>query len=349
MTPATWGAACWGLTKRSPRLPSGMNVAGLLHLPSLDGDLERVDRALKVSVAAEDTFLHEVGGHLINAGGKRFRPALVIAAAAAAGSDATDDVVMGGVAVELMHLGSLYHDDVMDDANTRRGVPSVNAKWNNLVAILAGDFLLGKASEIATDLGNEVASVLATTLVRMCEGQLRELQTQWRTDRSEAAYLTSIEGKTAALMAAGCRVGALTSHQDRDRIEALTEFGLAFGMAFQIYDDISDITRSDEDLGKPAGHDMEEGTYTLPVLRALADAEAGSRLRELLGGPITPKARLEALSLVRGTDGVAMAMAEGRRHADAARSSLAGLPYGPVRKAMGDLGHLLLDSLNVPA
>ncbi|MEO7517263.1 MAG: polyprenyl synthetase family protein, partial [Acidimicrobiales bacterium] len=186
-----------------------MNVAELLGLPDLDGNLERVDIALRASVATEDAFLAEVGGHLVRAGGKRFRPALALAAGEVCGSGATDAVVLGGVACELMHLGSLYHDDVMDDADTRRGVPSANAKWGNLVAILAGDFLLGKASEIATGLGGEVSGVLARTLVRMCEGQVLELSTAFSVQRSEEQYLRSIAGKTAALMSAACRIGGL--------------------------------------------------------------------------------------------------------------------------------------------
>ncbi|HEV8115470.1 MAG TPA: polyprenyl synthetase family protein, partial [Acidimicrobiales bacterium] len=230
-----------------------MNVAELLGLPDLESDLDRVDVALRAAVATEDVFLAEVGGHLVRAGGKRFRPALALAAGAVCGSGATDGVVLGGVACELMHLGSLYHDDVMDDADTRRGVPSANAKWGNLVAILAGDFLLGKASEIATDLGGEVSGVLARTLVRMCEGQVLELSTAFSVHRSEDQYLRSIAGKTAALMSAACRIGGLVGGATGEQADGLTAFGYAFGSTFQVYDDIADLVRTEEQLGKPAG------------------------------------------------------------------------------------------------
>ena len=322
-----------------------MNVAELLGLPDLDGDLDRVDVALREAVATEDAFLAEVGVHLIRAGGKRFRPALTLAAGVACGSLATDELVLGGVACELMHLGSLYHDDVMDDADTRRGVASVNAKYGNLVAILAGDFLLGRASEIATGLGNEVSGVLARTLVRMCEGQLAELQTGFSTARTEERYLVSIGGKTAALMAAACRIGGLTSGADRPTIEGLTAFGEAFGTAFQIYDDIADLVRTDEDLGKPAGHDMVEGVYTLPVIYALAEPEAGARLAALLGGALEPDARDEAIAVVRSSGGVTRALASGRARAEDAAAALAPLPAGPVKEALSTLGHRLLDTL----
>ena len=322
-----------------------MNVAELLGRPDLDADLDVVDVALRGAVATEDAFLGEVGVHLIRAGGKRFRPALVLAAGAACGSAATEDVVQGGVACELMHLGSLYHDDVMDDADTRRGVPSANAKWGNLVAIVAGDFLLGKASEIATDLGGEVSRVLAQTLVRMCEGQVLELQTAFSVHRTEDQYLRSIAGKTAALMSAACRIGGLVTGASPEQVAGLTAFGQAFGSTFQVYDDIADLVRTEDELGKPAGHDLVEGVYTLAVLHALADPDVGPELHDLLGGPIDSGGRDTALGLVRSTEGIATAVACGRRLADHAAACLDPLPPSPVREALATLGHRLLDQV----
>jgi heptaprenyl diphosphate synthase len=258
----------------------------LLQLPVLQADLVRVEDALRTSVITEDPFLTEVASHLILAGGKRVRPAFAVASAATADmvmGPATHDVVMGAVSVELVHLGSLYHDDVMDDATTRRTVPSVNARWGNLKAILAGDYLLAKASEIAASLGTEVAGLLAATIGRLCEGQILELQHAFDLDRTEEAYLASIDGKTASLLGTACRVGSIVAGLPRQQIDALTTFGRGFGMAFQIVDDLLDVTSTDEELGKPAGHDLVEGTYTLPVIRTLAagDHEA-DELRSLL-------------------------------------------------------------------
>src|SRR6266513_3721870 len=194
----------------------------------------RVEDALREAVRSDDAYLTEVASHLILAGGKRVRPLFAIASAAAGGADVSDEVVLGGVAVELVHLGSLYHDDVIDEAATRRTVTSVNARWGNLVAILAGDFLLARASEIAASLGTEVAGLLAATIGRLCTGQVREVRTTFDSTRTEAAYLASITDKTGALMAASCRIGGITARLPRGHIEALTTYGQQVGMVFQI-------------------------------------------------------------------------------------------------------------------
>ncbi len=324
-----------------------INIVEALGLPTLADDLPRVETALAGAVSAEDPFLDEVAGHLIRAGGKRLRPALAIGAAAAAGvtGPASDDVIRGGAAVELVHMGSLYHDDVMDEADTRRGVESVNHRWGNLVAILAGDYLLARASEIAASLGTEVAGLLAATIARLCDGQVSELRTLFATDRSEVAYFRCITEKTAALMAAACRIGAITSGASRADVEALTAFGTHFGVAFQIADDVLDVIGTDADLGKPAGHDLEEGVYTLPVLRALAGEEAGRELRALLGGPVTPETRDKVRDIVIGCGGVGSAVATARAYADDAAAAMAVLPAGQIRDRVASLGHALLDAL----
>ena len=322
-----------------------VNVAEVLDLPRLEDDLATVEVALRRSVQAEDPFLAEVAGHLIGAGGKRLRPALTLASAAAGGVGAVPDVVQGGVSVELVHLGSLYHDDVMDEATSRRGVDSVNARWGNLIAILAGDFLLAKASEIAASLGTEVAGLLAATIGRLCEGQVSEFKTAFDTSRSEEAYLASITGKTASLMAASCRIGGLTAGLVRRHVDALTAFGEAFGMVFQIRDDVLDVVGTEEGLGKPAGQDLMEGTYSLPVIYALADAAAGPELRQLLGGPVGAPERDKARDVVRSTPAIAAARQVGLRYADRAAEAIRTLPPGPVVEAMAQLGHRLLDDL----
>ena len=321
-----------------------MSLSDLLRLPDLDGDLQRVDEALRCAVRSEDPFLSEVASHLITAGGKRLRPALAVAAAVAGGATVSDDVIQGAVAVELVHLGSLYHDDVMDNADTRHGVPSVNARWGNLVAIVAGDFLLARASEIAASLGTEVAGLLAATIGRLCEGQVAEVQTAFDAGRGETAYMAAIAGKTASLYAASCRIGAITAGLGSGLVGALTSFGDAFGMAFQIRDDVLDVIGTDEILGKPAGHDMVEGVYTLPVIRALAAPVAGGELRALLGTPLDEPARNKARAIVRSTHGVAASIAVARRFADASAGALAPI-HGPVAVGLAGLAHRLLDDL----
>ena len=318
-----------------------VNIAALVDLPSLEDDLRRLEQALRHAVTSEDPFLSEVAGHLVGAGGKRLRPALALAAAATGGRQPGEAVLQGGVAVELVHLGSLYHDDVMDEASSRRGVESVNARWGNLVAILAGDFLLARASEIAASLGTEVAALLAATIGRLCEGQVGELQTAFSVDRTEDAYLRSITGKTASLLSTACRIGALTGGLDRPAVDALTHYGQAIGMVFQIRDDVLDVVGTDAELGKPAGNDLVEGVYTLPVIRALSDPTLGPELRALLGKPLDQPERDKARDIVRASTGVAESVAVARRYADEAAAALA--PLGA--DALASLGHSLLDDL----
>ena len=289
---------------------------------SVEAVRERVEQALRDAVNSDDAFLTEVASHLIVAGGKRVRPLFAIASAAAGGADITDSVVQGGVAVELVHLGSLYHDDVIDEAPTRRTVESVNARWGNLTAILAGDFLLARASEIAASLGTEVAGLLAATIGRLCEGEVGELQTAYNVGRTEDAYFSAIEGKTASLFATACRIGAIVGGLSRPDVEALTRFGLGYGMAFQIVDDVLDVTASAEELGKPAGHDLVEGVYNLPVLRTLAAGSDG--LGDLLGSPIEGVELEKALAIIRSDGAVTSSLATARKYAASSISELDG-------------------------
>ncbi len=319
----------------------------LLALPHVETDRQRVEDELRAAVRAPTPALTEMAGHLIGAGGKRVRPLFAVAAAAcAAGADgpASVEVVRGGVSVELVHLGSLYHDDVIDEAVTRRGVESVNSRWGNLRAILAGDFLLAKASEIAASLGTEVAGLLAATIGRLCEGEVLELQDAYQVDRTEAAYLASIEGKTASLLSAACRIGAIVGGLPRAEIDRLTEFGTAYGMAFQIVDDILDVVATDEQLGKPAGHDLVEGAYNLPVIRALTGPE-GDELRTILGTPIEGAAWERARTLVRRGDGVPQAVEVAGEHVARAVDLLAPLGDRPAAVALQGASRHLLENL----
>ena len=314
-----------------------MAAQPLSILPSMEADLDRTEHELLRVVAADGEFLTEIASHLIKAGGKRVRPGFAMASAAvldSSGAAASINVIRGGCAVELVHIGSLYHDDVMDDATTRRSVVSVNARWGNLRAILAGDYLLGRASELAAGLGTEVAGLLATTITQLCDGQIQELQSQFNPDRSIEAYERSITGKTAALLGTACRIGALVSDLPRPVVESLTEFGLAYGMAFQIVDDILDIVASDEQAGKPTGNDLLEGIYTLPVIHALGDRVVGDELRSLLTPEITDAQRDHARMLVQQTTGVQVALDTAQSFADKAAATLADLPDSPGSQAL---------------
>jgi len=319
----------------------------LLELPLMAVDRERVDAALRAAVRTPDAYLTEIASHLIVAGGKRLRPVLAVAAAQVGNDDAvSDNVIQGAIACELVHLGSLYHDDVMDESTTRRGVETVNAKWGNLQAIVAGDFLLARASEIAASLGNEVAGLLARTIGQLCEGQVEELRHTYDHNRTIPSYLVSIQGKTASLFATSARIGSLMAGHDRHTTDTITNVANAYGMVFQIVDDVLDIVATEEQLGKPAGHDLEEGVYTLPVLLTLASDSAESReLFDLLGSPLTAKERTKALKIVRGGTGLSAALDSARDYAAIAEAGCAQLPPGLATEALRLAPHALLDSL----
>ena len=298
-----------------------------LGLAPLAADLGRVETVLTDAVRAEDPFLGDVAAHLVKAGGKRLRPALTLCSAYATRGvgRVADDAITGAVAVELVHLGSLYHDDVIDEAETRRGVPSVNARWSNIVAILAGDFLLARASELAASLGADVAALLAATIGELCRGQVLELQHLFDVDRNEELYFSAIGGKTASLFGTACRIGGMVSGVDNDTLDALTRFGEHLGVCFQIVDDVLDVTGTQASLGKPAGNDLLEGVYTLPVIYAIERVPA---LRALLGRKLDATQVEEARRLAASDGAVDAALGAAREHAaraDKVLSEAAGL------------------------
>jgi heptaprenyl diphosphate synthase len=317
-------------------------------MPGMDGDRERIEAAMREAVVTSDRYLNEIASHLIVAGGKRLRPALSVVVSQLEGGPATGEAVRGGVSCELVHLGSLYHDDVMDESATRRGVDTVNAKWGNLQAILAGDFLLSRASEIAASLGTEIAGLLARTIGWLCEGQIEELRHTYDIERTEESYLTSIHGKTASLFGTASRVGSIVAGHDRPIVEAVTAYGDAYGMVFQIVDDILDITATDEQLGKPAGHDMVEGVYTLPVLRTLAlDGPASAELADVLGHPLDEQSKEKALAIVRSNAGVESALATAREYVERAQSVCDDFPDSAATAALRAAPNALLDSISL--
>jgi heptaprenyl diphosphate synthase len=305
-------------------------------------DLEAL---LAESVLFGDAYLDSVTTHLITAGGKQIRPLLAVASATRGERTATREDLLGGVSVELMHLASLYHDDVMDEAVIRRNVDSVNARYGNLIAIVAGDYLMAKSAGIAADLGAASASLMARTLAWLTRGQISEVRTAFSLERTEADYFESIEGKTAALMSASCRMGAMNANHSHEVTEALTEFGRCFGMVFQLRDDVLDLTATDNQLNKPAGQDLAEGIYNLPTLYALNDRSLGEELRELLGRPLDDDEREHARKLVVATNGIERTIGAASRFLDLAHEALAVVPSAGLRIGFTSLITSLLEDL----
>jgi heptaprenyl diphosphate synthase len=322
-----------------------VNPSEALGLPRLQEGLQRLEPLLTEAVVTGDAFLDEVTTHLIAAGGKRLRPLLALAAATGGRRDPTEDDLMGGVAVELVHLASLYHDDVIDEATIRRNVESVNSRFGNLVAIVAGDYLLARSAAIAASLGTDIAALLAETLGRLCQGQVTEVRSAFQVGRSREDYVSTISGKTAALTATSCRIGALTGSLPNREVQACTEFGRCFGMVFQIRDDILDITATDGQLQKPAGQDLAEGIYTLPALVALEDPDAGPDLRALLGQPLAQPERDKARAIVLGSSGIAAAVTAAHGYVQDAQSATAGITQPDLRAGLSRLVAELLTDL----
>jgi heptaprenyl diphosphate synthase len=313
---------------------------------SVSATLAAVEDALRANVASADPLVAEAARHLVDAGGKRFRP-LLVALGAQFGHPSAADIVPAANVVELTHLATLYHDDVMDEAEVRRGAPSANARWGNSVAILVGDYLFARAADIAASLGPEAVHLQARTFARLVHGQIAETVGPRGSDPI-AHYLHVITEKTASLIATSARFGGLFSGAAPTHVEALARYGETIGIAFQLSDDLLDIASESVQSGKTPGTDLREGVPTLPMLYALAgdhtDASA-VRLREILAtGPITDDAmHAEGLGLLRESVAMKRARETVRTYAEEARAELAPLPDGSPRRAMETLCDFIAD------
>ena len=313
--------------------------------PALEADisarLDRVEDALEKAVAADSELLAESARYLLAAGGKRFRPMLVLLSGYF-GDPADPRLIQGAAAIELTHVATLYHDDVMDEAETRHGVASVNARWDNNIAILSGDYLFARASEMSADLGPDVCRMLAHTIAVLCDGQIRDVASARDVDKTELDHLEIIRRKTGILMATSCRLGGLLSDTTPASIEALEAFGATCGMAFQLSDDIMDITSSQLELGKEPGTDIREGVYTVPVLHALHHSEHRDELRRILTTGVPDGALLDrALEIVLTSGSIEHARAQVTEEVSRAAALARQLPDGPARHALVQLAHFL--------
>jgi len=323
-----------------------------LALPVVDAALQErlirrlaeVESALVGHVQSEAPFVTEAALHLMQAGGKRFRPLLVLLAAET-GDPNGSGVVDSACVVELTHLASLYHDDVMDEAQLRRGAATANARWDNHVAILTGDFLFSKSSELTAGLGADAVLIQAQTFTRLVEGQILETLGPGPHDDPLEHYLRVVAGKTGALIATSAQYGARFAGAPLEIEEALTEYGEKVGVAFQLSDDILDIASESEESGKTPGTDLREGVPTLPVLLARQSTDpADARLLELLASDLTDDSlHAEALNLLRVHPAMAQARAYVANLANEAKTLLKALPEGPVRTALEDFADVVAD------
>ncbi|WP_051366294.1 polyprenyl synthetase family protein [Hamadaea tsunoensis] len=310
------------------------------------GVLVAVEQRLHRAVNSADPLVAEAARQLLDAGGKRYRPLLVILSSQF-GEPAQERVVDAAAVVELTHLATLYHDDVMDEADLRRGAPSANSRWGNSLAILVGDYLFARAAEIAADLGTAAVRLQAQTFARLVHGQIAETIGPRDADPIEH-HLRVLAEKTGSLISTSSRLGGMVSGVTDRQVDALSEYGEMFGIAFQLSDDLLDIASDAAQSGKTPGTDLREGVPTLPVLYALADEDASPdavRLREILSkGPVTDDAlHAEALSLLRDSAALKRARQTVHGYADRAREALTVLPDMPARKALNALCDAVAD------
>jgi heptaprenyl diphosphate synthase len=305
---------------------------------SVRAKLDEIEHALSHAVQSDDPFVGDAASYLVDAGGKRFRP-LVTVLASHFGDPGEPEIVPAAVVCEITHLATLYHDDVMDEADVRRGAPSPNTRWGNTVAILTGDFLFSRASNLLADLGPEAVRLQARTFERLVVGQIHETVGPVDGQDPIEHYLSVLADKTGSLIATSAEFGAMFAGVPAPLVETLRNFGEEIGVAFQISDDILDIASSSSESGKTPGTDLREGVHTLPVLYALRGGGAESaRLRQLLASPLLDDGdHAEALQLLRGSDSLAEARVTLSAYAARARQLLVDLPDLPARGALETL------------
>jgi heptaprenyl diphosphate synthase len=331
----------------SRRTSIGIDFSDAALEAAIRAFLVRVEELLRTTVVSADPLVTDAARHLVDAGGKRFRPLLVGLAAQFGGAASTPEVVKAAGVVELTHLATLYHDDVMDEAPVRRGAESANSRWGNAIAILTGDYLFSRAADLAAELGVEAVRIQAATFSRLVHGQIAETSGPRGGERI-GHYLRVIEQKTGSLIATSARFGAMFAGAAHTDVEALAGYGETIGIAFQLSDDLLDIASESEQSGKTPGTDLREGVPTLPVLYALAsdDADAASvRLREILAaGPVTDDAlHAEALGLLRESAALKRARETVRSYTERARAALSTLPDRPARRALHSLCEFIAD------
>lgn len=314
---------------------AGVDLKDAEFAGRIRGRMAEAEKLLIGELSVGEDFLTEPVLHLAEAGGKRFRPMFTLLASEFGPEPDQGDVVTSAVVLELVHLATLYHDDVMDEASMRRGAQSANSRWSNTVAILSGDYLFAQASRLVSTLGPSAVEMIALTFAELVTGQMRETVGAREADPVQH-YLDVIAEKTGSLIAAAGTFGATFAGAGDGRCAVLRRLGAAVGMAFQISDDIIDITSAAGQSGKTPGTDLREGVHTLPVLYALGgDGPESARLRALLDGPVTDEASLdEVLRLLSGSAGMDRAKAMLAEYARQAHAELDALPAGPANDAL---------------
>lgn len=309
-----------------------------LHILSLYADfrkdLEYIEKELELSVDSSSPAIRDASLHLLRAGGKRIRPVFVILASKF-GNYTLENVAKVAVSLELVHMASLVHDDVIDNSNMRRGMETVKAKWNNRIAMYAGDYIFSRALVSISEIEMQAAhELLAHTMLEICQGEIIQIEHQREVNQTMRDYLRRIKRKTALLLSSSCELGALVSGADEQTVRRLRRYGYFAGMSFQITDDILDIVSTDEKLGKPAGSDLLNGHITLPVLFIKDDAQFKPYMERAFEGTLTEQERESMLLYIKQSGAIQKAEEISDLYLEKALSEIRDLPSGKSKKAL---------------
>lgn len=306
----------------------------------LNSDLNLIEKELEATIQSNSPLLNQASLHLLQAGGKRIRPVFVLLAGKF-GDYNIDSIKRVAVALELIHMASLVHDDVIDDAELRRGKPTIKSKWDNRIAMYTGDYIFARSLELMTEIENPLAhQILSNTIVEVCVGEIEQIKDKYDFDQNLRVYLRRIKRKTALLIAASCQLGAIAANVDEVIHKKLYRFGYYVGMSFQIIDDVLDFTATEKDLGKPAGGDLLQGNVTLPVLFAMKDKSIKKEIEkvheDMEGSEIE-----SIISIIKQSGAIEQSLEISDRYLNKALAILEELPQNKAKKTLRDLAKFI--------
>ncbi|MBS4191037.1 heptaprenyl diphosphate synthase component II [Bacillus sp. FJAT-49705] len=306
----------------------------------LNSDIKNIEQTLEETVHAESPLLHQASLHLLKAGGKRIRPVFVLLAGKFGKYD-INIIKNVAVSLELIHMASLVHDDVIDDADLRRGKPTIKAKWDNRIAMYTGDYLFARSLELITKIEKPFAhQILADTLVELCIGEIEQIKDKYNFEQNVRNYFRRIKRKTAILIAVSCQLGAIAADVDDEIHQKLYKFGYYVGMSYQIIDDVLDFTGTEKELGKPAGDDLHQGNITLPVLFAMEDAKIRKEIVKVREN--TERAEMEKIiSLIKGSGAIEKSLRVSDNYLNKALKILNDLPQNRAKKTLNDIAKVI--------
>lgn len=303
----------------------------------LKSDIDIIEKELEKALNSSSHLINDASLHLLQSGGKRIRPVFVLVSAKF-GHYNIDKVKNIAVPLELIHMASLVHDDVIDNSDLRRGTHTVKAQWNNRVAMYTGDFIFARALEYVTSIENKrVHQILAKTMVEICNGEVIQIEDKFRKDQNLKDYFRRIKRKTALLIESSCELGAVVGGLDDKSVGHLRRFGYFVGMSYQIVDDILDFTATDKELGKPAGSDLLQGNITLPILLLKGNPTIDQFIDRASVGEVTESGRLEMLKVVRNSDSIKQSITISNQYLRKALKEVEALPNHPMKKKLRDI------------